>query len=161
MWCEWTESRDLNCTVVHARIMRTEIPSRAQIRWSELRGLEARLWIYAASHTRGDPKYCTIREADEQKISTTGTAYKGCHRQFLSALYKMPHQPTLTELRVNNIVVCLEPAIALLNEVKDAFGTPFIQAISNITLSLLNSIKVKTRIFLRDFFPHLTCYYRM
>ncbi|KAJ7728165.1 hypothetical protein DFH07DRAFT_969967 [Mycena maculata] len=44
-------------------------------------------------------------------------------------------------LNPKNIIACLEPATALLTEINDAFGTPFIQAISNTTLSLANLIK--------------------
>ncbi|KAJ7472960.1 hypothetical protein B0H11DRAFT_2195851 [Mycena galericulata] len=53
----------------------------------------------------------------------------------------MPHQPTITETRINNIIIGLKPAVTLLNEIHDAFGTPFVQAISNTTLSLITIIQ--------------------
>ncbi|KAJ7512271.1 hypothetical protein B0H11DRAFT_2346256 [Mycena galericulata] len=53
----------------------------------------------------------------------------------------MPHQPTVTETRINNIISGLKPAVTLLNEIHDAFGTPFVQAISNTTLSLITTIQ--------------------
>ncbi|KAJ7441440.1 hypothetical protein B0H11DRAFT_2307802 [Mycena galericulata] len=53
----------------------------------------------------------------------------------------MPHQPTITETRINNIITGLKPAVTLLNEIQDAFGTPFVQAISNTTLALMTTIQ--------------------
>ncbi|KAJ7466976.1 hypothetical protein FB451DRAFT_1178233 [Mycena latifolia] len=55
----------------------------------------------------------------------------------------MSHEPTI-EIRLNNIIACLDAAIPLLNEINDAFGTPFVQAITNTTLSLITRVqKVK------------------
>ena len=53
----------------------------------------------------------------------------------------MPHQHIVTEIRINNIVACLTPAIKLLNELSDAFGTPFILAIANTTQSLISAVQ--------------------
>ncbi|KAJ7087488.1 hypothetical protein C8R44DRAFT_893193 [Mycena epipterygia] len=53
----------------------------------------------------------------------------------------MPHQPTLTDLRLNNIIACLGPTVTLLNEVNDAFGIPFLKAISSTTVSLINAVQ--------------------
>ncbi|KAJ7142572.1 hypothetical protein C8R44DRAFT_924163 [Mycena epipterygia] len=53
----------------------------------------------------------------------------------------MPPQRTVTEIRLNSILACLVPTITLLNEVNDAFGTPFIKAISNTTLSLVTAVQ--------------------
>ncbi|KAJ7100546.1 hypothetical protein C8R44DRAFT_859395 [Mycena epipterygia] len=53
----------------------------------------------------------------------------------------MPTRPTVTDSRLNNTLVCLAPTITLLNEVNDAFGTPFIKAISNTTLSLVTAVQ--------------------
>ncbi|KAJ7480773.1 hypothetical protein FB451DRAFT_1446803 [Mycena latifolia] len=50
----------------------------------------------------------------------------------------MPRQPT--EIRLNSIITCLTPAVKILEEVNDAFGTPFIQAIANTTLSLITAV---------------------
>ncbi|KAJ7146595.1 hypothetical protein C8R44DRAFT_845687 [Mycena epipterygia] len=52
----------------------------------------------------------------------------------------MPPQ-TINETRLDNIVACLTPILPLLNEYSDAFGTPFIPAISNTTLSLINLVQ--------------------
>ncbi|KAJ7142594.1 hypothetical protein C8R44DRAFT_725932 [Mycena epipterygia] len=53
----------------------------------------------------------------------------------------MPTQRTVTDSRLNNILVCLTSTITLLNEVNDAFGTSFIKAISNTTLSLVTAVQ--------------------
>jgi hypothetical protein len=55
----------------------------------------------------------------------------------------MPRQPTVTEIRLNNIAACLTPAVTLLNELHDAFCPPFIQPISNTILSLIAAVQVK------------------
>ncbi|KAJ7138372.1 hypothetical protein C8R44DRAFT_728511 [Mycena epipterygia] len=54
----------------------------------------------------------------------------------------MPHPPTVQEIHLHNIISCLPPAVTLFNEVADALGTPFVQAISNTTLSLITAVKV-------------------
>ncbi|KAJ7467853.1 P-loop containing nucleoside triphosphate hydrolase protein, partial [Mycena galericulata] len=53
----------------------------------------------------------------------------------------MPHQHPVLEIRISNIVACLEPVIGLLNDLHDVFGTPFVQAISNTTLSLITVVQ--------------------
>ncbi|KAJ7094804.1 hypothetical protein C8R44DRAFT_951432 [Mycena epipterygia] len=53
----------------------------------------------------------------------------------------MPCKTTVTETRLNNIVTCLTPVIPLLNEFSDTFGTPFIPAISNTTVSLITLVQ--------------------
>ncbi|KAJ7439091.1 hypothetical protein FB451DRAFT_1447390 [Mycena latifolia] len=53
----------------------------------------------------------------------------------------MPREPTVTDIRVNNIVACLNPAVPLLKEISDAFGTPFIPAIASTTLSLITAVQ--------------------
>ncbi|KAJ7136658.1 hypothetical protein C8R44DRAFT_848258, partial [Mycena epipterygia] len=50
-------------------------------------------------------------------------------------------QPSVTDIRLNNIKAYLTPAVTLLNKLSDAFGTPFIPAISNTTLSLINGVQ--------------------
>lgn len=62
---------------------------------------------------------------------------------FLANIFKMPRQPPVTEIRVNNIIALLEPAKTLLNELNDAFGTSFVQAISNTITSLITAIQVR------------------
>ncbi|KAJ7085086.1 hypothetical protein C8R44DRAFT_894013 [Mycena epipterygia] len=53
----------------------------------------------------------------------------------------MPPKTPATETRLDNIVACLTPVIPLLNEFSDAFGTPFIPAIINTTLSLTTLVQ--------------------
>ncbi|KAF7358455.1 hypothetical protein MVEN_00896000 [Mycena venus] len=53
----------------------------------------------------------------------------------------MPPQSTLAETRLNNITTCLTSTLALLEEISDAFGTPFIQPISNTTQSLITAVQ--------------------
>ncbi|KAJ7167200.1 hypothetical protein C8R43DRAFT_1121639 [Mycena crocata] len=53
----------------------------------------------------------------------------------------MPPQPqTVSQSRLNNIIQCLAPAIQTLNALVDAFGTPFVQVISNITSELIPAV---------------------
>ncbi|KAJ7094833.1 hypothetical protein C8R44DRAFT_860375 [Mycena epipterygia] len=49
----------------------------------------------------------------------------------------MPPKTMVTETRLDNIVACLTPTLPLLGKFSDAFGTPFIPAISNTTASLI------------------------
>ncbi|KAJ7085557.1 P-loop containing nucleoside triphosphate hydrolase protein, partial [Mycena epipterygia] len=53
----------------------------------------------------------------------------------------MPPQPSVTDIRLKNILACLNPTITLLNEVDGAFDIPFIKAISNTTLSLVTAVQ--------------------
>ncbi|KAJ7461232.1 hypothetical protein FB451DRAFT_1498503 [Mycena latifolia] len=53
----------------------------------------------------------------------------------------MSRQPSVAEIRLTNTIACLAPAVALLNELSDAFGTPFVLAISNTTLSLITAVQ--------------------
>ncbi|KAJ7434992.1 hypothetical protein FB451DRAFT_1194934 [Mycena latifolia] len=53
----------------------------------------------------------------------------------------MSRQPSVTEIRLNNIIACLTPTLALLNELSDTFGTPFVPAISNTTVSLISAVQ--------------------
>ncbi|KAJ7082786.1 hypothetical protein C8R44DRAFT_894699 [Mycena epipterygia] len=53
----------------------------------------------------------------------------------------MPLKTTVTETRLDNIIACLTPIVPLLNEFSDVFGTPFIPAISNTTLSLITLVQ--------------------
>jgi hypothetical protein len=41
---------------------------------------------------------------------------------------RMPHQPTVTDIRFNTIIACLTPAVTLLNELNDASGPPICSA---------------------------------
>ncbi|KAJ7476495.1 P-loop containing nucleoside triphosphate hydrolase protein [Mycena latifolia] len=49
----------------------------------------------------------------------------------------MSPQPTVADIHLNNTITCLAPVITLLNKLSDAFGTPFVPAISKTTLSLI------------------------
>ncbi|KAJ7469539.1 hypothetical protein FB451DRAFT_1400386 [Mycena latifolia] len=53
----------------------------------------------------------------------------------------MPRKPTITDIHLNSIVVCLNAILPLLNNLHDGLGTPFLQAISNTTLDLLSAVQ--------------------
>ncbi|KAJ7446970.1 P-loop containing nucleoside triphosphate hydrolase protein, partial [Mycena latifolia] len=53
----------------------------------------------------------------------------------------MSPQRTVTDIHQNNAIRCLAAVITLLNELSDAFGTPFVPAISNTTLSLITAVQ--------------------
>ncbi|KAF8164568.1 hypothetical protein K438DRAFT_1941830, partial [Mycena galopus ATCC 62051] len=53
----------------------------------------------------------------------------------------MPRLPTAIEIRINNIIACLTPALLLLTELNDAFGPPFVQSIANTIQSLINMVQ--------------------
>jgi hypothetical protein len=53
----------------------------------------------------------------------------------------IPHR-SLTDIQLDNIRTCLAPALTLLNELNDAFGSPFVQSIANTILSLVNVLPV-------------------
>jgi glutamate racemase len=54
----------------------------------------------------------------------------------------MAPQPTLTEIRLNNIITCLTLAITTLDELQDVFGTPFLGVISSAAVSLITALEV-------------------
>ncbi|KAJ7106020.1 hypothetical protein C8R44DRAFT_745667 [Mycena epipterygia] len=54
----------------------------------------------------------------------------------------MPRDPTITDIQLSNIIACLMPAIDMLTELHDGFGSPFVQAISNTTQSLISMVQV-------------------
>ncbi|KAJ7723579.1 hypothetical protein B0H16DRAFT_1737204 [Mycena metata] len=54
---------------------------------------------------------------------------------------EMPRQCTVAEFRLDNIVNCLRPAVTMLNNLHDTFGTPFALAISHTTLALVESLQ--------------------
>ncbi|KAJ7146629.1 hypothetical protein C8R44DRAFT_724378 [Mycena epipterygia] len=53
----------------------------------------------------------------------------------------MPPRTTVTKISLDNIIACLTPIIPLLNEFSDSFGTPFIPAIANTTVSLITLVQ--------------------
>ncbi|KAJ7084127.1 hypothetical protein C8R44DRAFT_991902, partial [Mycena epipterygia] len=53
----------------------------------------------------------------------------------------MPRQSAVTDLRLNNILTGLKPAVTLLNDLHAAFGTPFTPAISNTILYLIAAVE--------------------
>jgi hypothetical protein len=55
----------------------------------------------------------------------------------------MPRQPTAIESRLNNAASGLEPALALLKELNDAFGSPFLQPIANTIETLIKMAQVR------------------
>ncbi|KAJ7122077.1 hypothetical protein C8R44DRAFT_852876 [Mycena epipterygia] len=57
----------------------------------------------------------------------------------------MAPQPTLTQIRLNNVITCLTLAITTLDELQDVFGTPFLGVISSTTLSLITALETVKR----------------
>ncbi|KAJ7446999.1 hypothetical protein FB451DRAFT_1536745 [Mycena latifolia] len=53
----------------------------------------------------------------------------------------MSHKPTVTDIRLKSTITYLTPVVALLNELGDTFGTPFVPAISTTTLSLITPVQ--------------------
>ncbi|KAJ7078258.1 hypothetical protein C8R44DRAFT_754928 [Mycena epipterygia] len=53
----------------------------------------------------------------------------------------MPPTTMVTKTRLDNIVACLTPTLSLLVKFSDAFGTPFLPAISNTTGSLITLVQ--------------------
>jgi hypothetical protein len=51
-------------------------------------------------------------------------------------------QPKATDTRLQNLISSLPPAVTLLNELHDGFGTPFVPMISNTILSLIAAVQV-------------------
>jgi hypothetical protein len=56
--------------------------------------------------------------------------------------YKMPPQPTVTQIRLNNITECLTITSNTLEILAGSLKSPFLEAISNTTHSLLKNIQV-------------------
>jgi hypothetical protein len=61
-----------------------------------------------------------------------------------------PHQLTVTEARLNTITAYLTPAVKLLDDINDAFGSSFLQPISKTTLSLILEMQVIIFLFQCD-----------
>ncbi|KAJ7032620.1 hypothetical protein C8F04DRAFT_1235227 [Mycena alexandri] len=53
----------------------------------------------------------------------------------------MPRQPTAAETRLREVVSCLHPAIGLLEDLSDAFGTPFVPIISSTVNALIGVVQ--------------------
>ncbi|KAJ7829607.1 hypothetical protein B0H13DRAFT_1916375 [Mycena leptocephala] len=53
----------------------------------------------------------------------------------------MPPQPTVTQIRLNNITTCLTIAASTLEILVDSLKSPFLEAISNTTQSLLKNVE--------------------
>ncbi|KAJ7349609.1 hypothetical protein DFH08DRAFT_806959 [Mycena albidolilacea] len=53
----------------------------------------------------------------------------------------MSHQPNISEVRLINMIDCLKCAVALLHDLHDGFGTPFVLAISSTTESLMTTLQ--------------------
>ncbi|KAJ7450893.1 hypothetical protein FB451DRAFT_1410208 [Mycena latifolia] len=49
--------------------------------------------------------------------------------------------PTVVQTRLDNISTCLALAVGTLDDLSDAFGTPFLSVISNTVLSLITAVK--------------------
>ena len=56
--------------------------------------------------------------------------------------HKMPLQPTVTQIRLNNITACLTITANTLEILASSLKSPLLTAISNTTQSLLKNIQV-------------------
>jgi hypothetical protein len=63
---------------------------------------------------------------------------------------RQPHQFTVTEARLNTIAIYLTPAVKLLDDINDAFGSSFLQPISKTTFSLIVEVQVTIFLFRCD-----------
>ncbi|KAJ6561199.1 hypothetical protein DFH09DRAFT_1279421 [Mycena vulgaris] len=57
----------------------------------------------------------------------------------------MPRQPALSDILLNNIIACLAPALALLNDLEGTFATPFVSVIAKTSLSLITAVQTVKR----------------
>ncbi|KAF7370175.1 hypothetical protein MSAN_00648100 [Mycena sanguinolenta] len=53
----------------------------------------------------------------------------------------MSRQPTITEAQLENLAACLATTVPVLNELDNAFGSPFILPISNTIGALINLLQ--------------------
>jgi hypothetical protein len=54
----------------------------------------------------------------------------------------MPAQSTITQIRLNNIITCLNAAVTTVEVVSKGLKTPFLQPIVNTVWSLLSAVQV-------------------
>ena len=59
----------------------------------------------------------------------------------VSITCKMPHQHP-ADICFKTVIACLGPALDLMDEINDALGTPFVEAISNTIKFLITTIEV-------------------
>ncbi|KAJ7727874.1 hypothetical protein B0H14DRAFT_2640815 [Mycena olivaceomarginata] len=62
-------------------------------------------------------------------------------QQLLTSIPQNARQSTVTGIRLNNIVVCLTPAVTLLKELNHSFDSPFVQPIANTIEALINVLQ--------------------
>jgi hypothetical protein len=60
----------------------------------------------------------------------------------------MPLQPSVTQIRLNNIITCLTVTADTLQILANSLNTPFLGAISNTTQSLLKNVQVNSTVYL-------------
>ncbi|KAJ7466315.1 hypothetical protein FB451DRAFT_1485055, partial [Mycena latifolia] len=53
----------------------------------------------------------------------------------------MSRQLSVAEIHLTNTIACLTPAVPLLNQLSDAFGTPFMPTISDTILSFITTVQ--------------------
>lgn len=78
-----------------------------------------------------------------EQIIRHATAGRLVHFQEMSSHGR---QPTVAEIRLNNVVGYLTVAVSTLGDFSDLFSTPFLKAISNTTVSLLELAQVGTHV---------------
>ncbi|KAJ7869796.1 hypothetical protein B0H13DRAFT_1896478 [Mycena leptocephala] len=62
----------------------------------------------------------------------------------------MPPQLSVTEIRLNNIVTCLTVTADTMQILASGLKTPFLEAISNTTQSLLKNVEVDSTVYIHD-----------
>jgi hypothetical protein len=69
-----------------------------------------------------------------------------CHWDNIIVLItKMPFQPTITQIRLENIIICLNAAVPTLAAMSERLKTPFLGPIVTTMWSLLSVVKVTIR----------------
>jgi hypothetical protein len=61
---------------------------------------------------------------------------------------KMPPQPSVTQIHLNNIVTCLTVTADTMHILASSLKTPFLEAISNTTQSLLKNVQVNSAVYI-------------
>jgi hypothetical protein len=59
-----------------------------------------------------------------------------------SVITKMPSQPTVTQIRLDNIIICLNAAVTTVEVVSNGLKTPFLGPIVITMWSILAVVKV-------------------
>ncbi|KAJ7349849.1 hypothetical protein DFH08DRAFT_997228 [Mycena albidolilacea] len=84
---------------------------------------------------------CRLNITRRVQINHTRGTVNGAWQQFPTNKGAIFAHPTAIESRVNNAAAGLEPALALLKEINDAFGPPFVRPIANTIEAFLSMVQ--------------------